>query len=143
MQTALQCSLLWRRGALISLLCAVLSLALVAARSDVSAATAGTSGTLSLEAEDYVSSVDAGGALITIVGCSAARGGLAVDGLDVAGDYIEWNLSLAQPFSFRDSLRSAGAIGLVRKYAILFLPAGGGSPVASDTLTTPAGLGVT
>jgi hypothetical protein len=106
-------------------------------------AAARTAEAVQLEAEDYVASMNVGGSPIQMVGCSAARGGLAVDGVDYAGDYIEWSLSLAQEFVFRDSLRSAGAVGLVRRYAVLFLPAGGGPPVASDTLTTTPGLGIT
>jgi hypothetical protein len=106
-------------------------------------AAAGTAEAMQLEAEDYVAALDVGGNPIGIVGCSAARGGLAVDGVDYAGDYLEWSLSLTRTFVFRDSLRSAGAVGLVRKYAILFLPAAGGSPVATDTLTTSPGLGIT
>jgi hypothetical protein len=95
-----------------------------------------------LEAEDMSGAHNAGGAAISYVGCTAARGGLAVDGVDSPGDYIEWPLSLAQDFVFRDSLRTAGAIGVVRQFAILFLPAGGGPPAASDTLVTLPGAGI-
>ena len=88
-------------------------------------------------------SVNAGGNPIQIVSCSAARGGQAVDGLDAAGDYIEWDLTLTQEFTFRDSLRSAGTIGLRRQFALHFLPGAGGPAVACDTLTTSAGRGIT
>ncbi|HVP15394.1 MAG TPA: hypothetical protein VMS88_07605 [Terriglobales bacterium] len=99
--------------------------------------------TVPLEAESYTASQNTGGTSIVTVACGAARGGLAVDGVDHEGDYIQWNLSLPSSFVFRDSLRSAGFARLVRRFAILFLPAGSESPVATDTLTTPAGLGLT
>jgi len=95
-----------------------------------------------LEAENMVASHNVGGGAIGYVSCGAARGGLAVDGVDTPGDYIEWPLTLAQDFVFRDSLRTAGSIGVVRQFAILFLPSGGGPPVAADTLITLPGAGI-
>jgi len=104
-------------------------------------ARARTAAVQSLEAEDATTVQNVGGNAIVTVLCGAARGGLAVDGVDWVGDWIEWNLTLPEEFTFRDSLRSAGAIGLVRKFVVLFLPAAGGPPVAGDTLTTSAGAG--
>ncbi len=75
--------------------------------------------TFPIEAESMTSFLNLGGSAITVVGCSAARGGLAVDGVDFAGDYLEWPLTLAQDFVFRDSLRTAGGIGVVRQFAVL------------------------
>ncbi len=143
MQTALHAPRLPRPDAALLLLwIALLSLFLIVPATSRGAPVR-TASAVSLEAEDYAAFHEAGGALITVVSCSAARGGLAVDGLDVPGDYLEWPLTLTHPLVFRDSLRSAGAIGLTRRYAVLFLPAAGGAPVAGDTLTTVQGLGVT
>ncbi len=97
---------------------------------------------MQLEAENYSRKFDAGGLAITPVACSAARGGWAVDNMDSPGDYIEWPLTLAQGLVFRDSLRSAAAIGTIRHFAILFLPVGGGEPALAETLTTPLGKGL-
>ncbi len=99
--------------------------------------------TVGFEAENYVASLDLGGDPIRITTCVDARGGLAVNGVDYQGDYIQWSLSLPSSFVFRDSLRSAGAVGLVRRFVVLFLPAGGSTPVAADTLVTPPGKGMT
>lgn len=96
----------------------------------------------SLEAEDATDWLDVGGSSIQIVACSAARGALAVDGVDWPGDWIAWDLSLTEDFYFRDSLRTAGSIGLTRTFVVQFLPAAGGPPVATDTLRTPPGAGV-
>jgi hypothetical protein len=97
---------------------------------------------IELEAENLTAMLNLGGNAINYVSCGAARGGLAVDGVDYEGDYIEWPLTLEQDFVFRDSLRTAGATGVVRQFAILFLPSGAGEPAAAETLTTPAGLGI-
>jgi len=132
-----------RRGALPARIGFALASVFLVAPLCSAGAEARTAEAVQLEAEDYVESMNVGGNPIQMVGCSAARGGLAVDGVDYEGDYIEWSLSLAQEFVFRDSVRSAGAVGLVRRYAVLFLPAGGGPPAASDTLTTTPGLGIT
>ena len=65
-----------------------------------------------------------------------------MDGVDTPGEYIEWPLTLTQELVFRDSLRSAGATGVVRNFTIQFLPAAGGPPVATENLTTPPGAGI-
>ena len=99
--------------------------------------------TIQLEAEDATGFLNVGGSPITSVICGAARGGLALDGIDWAGDYIEWEIFLPEEFSFRDSLRTAGAVGLVRTFIVQFYMSGiGGPPILSDTLVTPAGLGI-
>lgn len=41
------------------------------------------------EAESYDDTFDKGGAAIMAIACSGASGGLAVDGLDMAGEWIE------------------------------------------------------
>ena len=97
---------------------------------------------IQLEAENMAAWHNIGGLAIVPVSCGAARGGLAVDGVDNPGEYIEWPLTLTQDLVFRDSLRTAGATGVVRNFTIQFLPAAGGPPVATENLTTPPGAGI-
>ena len=53
--------------------------------------TAPAAGALSVlvEAESYTESYDMGGASIMSIACTSASGGLAVDGLDISGEWIE------------------------------------------------------
>jgi hypothetical protein len=98
---------------------------------------------IQLEAENATGFLNVGGSPITSVICGAARGGMGLDGIDWAGDYIEWEIFLPEEYSFRDSLRTAGAVGLVRTFVVQFYMSGiGGPPILSDTLVTPAGLGI-
>ena len=97
---------------------------------------------IQLEAENMTAWYNTAGLSIVPVSCGAARGGVAVDGVDTPGEYIEWPLTLTQDLVFRDSLRTAGATGVVRNFTIQFLPAAGGPPVATENLTTPPGAGI-
>ncbi len=47
-----------------------------------------------VEAESFVDAYDLGGASILSVACTSASQGLAVDGLDIAGEWIELRASL-------------------------------------------------
>ena len=97
---------------------------------------------IQLEAENMAAWYNTAGLAIVPVACGAARGGMAADGVDTPGEYIEWPLTLTQDLVFRDSLRTAGATGVVRNFTIQFLPAAGGPPVATENLTTPPGAGI-
>ena len=66
-----------------------------------------------LEAESYIASHDEGGAAIHVTACGAASGGLAVEGFDFPGDWIEVVLVLGQNESLTDRIRSGGDIGVV------------------------------
>jgi hypothetical protein len=102
-----------------------------------------SSETLRLEAEDYIASHNISGGDIYIRGCSAASEGYAVDGLDREGEWIQLALELPEGFCFVDSVRSAGSLGTIRRYAIHFESI---SPVllwATDSVTTPPGSGIT
>ena len=57
-----------------------------------------------LEAEDYIASHDAGGGPITAVVCSGASGGLAVEGYDAPGDWIELRAVLPESGAYEDML---------------------------------------
>jgi hypothetical protein len=61
-----------------------------------------------VEAESYVASYNAGGDPIYVVSCTAASGGLAVEGFDMPGDWIEVVLNVPEIYGYADSLRSAG-----------------------------------
>ncbi len=54
-------------------------------------ATVPAAGALSVlvEAESYTDGYDMGGASIKSIACTSASGGLAVDGLDISGEWIE------------------------------------------------------
>jgi hypothetical protein len=94
------------------------------------------------EAENYVAfdTVNAGGGVISLFPCAGASGGYALDGFDWPGDSII--LSIAPPLvgTWSDSLRSAGALKLVRGFHVEFLSAMDDS-LASDDLLTGPGLG--
>jgi hypothetical protein len=117
----------------------VLALSLLAASFSISPAAART--VIQLEAEDAYSWYNAGGDPIEPVVCASARNTMGMEGLDYPGDYVEWLLVLPEGLTFRDSLRSAGAIGLVRQFIVEFLYALESSQ-PRDTLTTPPGSGV-
>ena len=61
-----------------------------------------------VEAESYIASYNAGGLDIYVVNCTSASGGLAVDGVDTTGDWIEVVLDVPEIYGYADSLRSAG-----------------------------------
>jgi hypothetical protein len=63
-----------------------------------------------VEAETYTASYDAGGLAIYITGCSGASGGMAVEGFDYPGDWIELKLNISANGAFTDSLRSGGLL---------------------------------
>ena len=61
-----------------------------------------------LEAEDYIASYNAGGVSIYVTSCSGASGGLAVEGYDYPGDWIEMRVVLPEGGAYEDWFRSAG-----------------------------------
>jgi hypothetical protein len=98
--------------------------------------------TIQIEAESYTDSLNLGGEAVHVVVCESASGGLAVQGVDTAGEWISFPLEVEEPIAFRDSLRSAGALGIVRTHVVEFRAAGSGVLIESDTLVTPPGLGI-
>ena len=64
--------------------------------------------TITVEAELYVTYYNAGGTTIYVTSCSGASGGLAVEGFDWTGDWIEVVLNIPEAGSYADTLRSAG-----------------------------------
>jgi hypothetical protein len=64
--------------------------------------------TILIEAESYVAANDVGGVVIYKTSCSGASGGIAVEGFDYPGDWIEVILDVGENGSFEDFLRSGG-----------------------------------
>lgn len=95
---------------------------------------------LVLEAEDYIASYDAGGVSIHVTSCSGASGGLAVEGYDHIGDWIELRVTLPESGAYADMFRSAGD-DLVYSDHTATIRVEGGNTVASSTYQT-MGMGV-
>lgn len=96
---------------------------------------------ITVEAENLVGSFNAGGDDIYVIGCSGASGGMAVEGVDTAGDWIEIMVTVTDTYGYADSLRSAGNLSQQSNLALtIFNAAPGGADVASDY--HPIGLGI-
>lgn len=96
---------------------------------------------ITIEAESLVGSFNAGGDEIYVVGCSGASGGMAVEGVDTAGDWIEIMITVADTYGYADSLRSAGLLSLQSDLSLtIFGAAPGGADLTSEY--HPVGLGI-
>ena len=96
---------------------------------------------ITLEAEDYVNSFDAGGTAIYNTACSGASGGYAVEGFDWPGDWIEVVLTIPELGAYADTLRSAGLYGYESDMRITIM---GGAEGGGDinSYYSPIGLGI-
>jgi hypothetical protein len=98
-----------------------------------------------LEAENYTASGNIPGCGLEVKShdCSEASGGLALDGMDCDGEWIELHLVLYRGLALHCGVRSAGSIGCTRTFGVRFLLDDESEAlVAADTLTTPQGTGV-
>jgi hypothetical protein len=96
---------------------------------------------LTIEAESLVGSFNAGGDDIYTIACSGASGGMAVEGVDTAGDWIEIMVTIPDTYVYVDSLRSAGLLNLQSHFALtVFGAAPGGADVTSAY--HPIGFGI-
>ena len=96
---------------------------------------------ITVEAENLVGSFNAGGDDIYVIACSGASGGMAVEGVDTAGDWIEIMVAVTDTYGYADSLRSAGNLNQQSNLALtIFGGAPGGADVTSDY--HPIGLGI-
>ena len=86
-----------------------------------------------IEAESFVASHNAGGSTITVVSCSGASGGYAVEGFDTPGDWIEMILNVPEIYGYADSLRSAGEYGFASDIRSTIF---GADPNGWDVLST-------
>jgi hypothetical protein len=94
-----------------------------------------------VEAESFTGSYNAGGASILWVSCSGASGGMAVEGLDYPGDWIEVALNIWNG-SFADSMRSAGLLDSASTLRSTVFSAGpGGGDLTSLFSTYGLGIG--
>ena len=95
-----------------------------------------------VEAEAYTASYDAGGLTIYVTGCSGASGGMAVEGFDFPGDWIELKLTIAENAAFTDSLRSGGLLAEESDIRCTVFGAGPvGEDLVSDYHTIGYGVG--
>ena len=115
------------------------SLAVLAVLAVVTSAASATP--IILEAEDYIDSFNVGGDFITIVECSGASGGLAVEGYDVPGDWIELRVELSQAGDYDDILRSGGELYEASDHFARIRPQGGGTIGFSFYYTYGMGIG--
>jgi hypothetical protein len=92
-----------------------------------------------IEAETFVATHDEGGSGIYITSCSAASGGLAVEGFDYPGDWIEVSLHVDANGSYADVLRSAGLYGLESTLAATVYGCG---PYGEDLVSAFSTLGL-
>jgi hypothetical protein len=94
-----------------------------------------------VEAEAFTASHNEGGSSILSVYCGAASGGMAVEGLDYPGDWIEVPLTIWNG-SFTDSIRSAGLLDSASTLGSVVIGAGpGGTDLASIFSTYGLGIG--
>ncbi len=95
-----------------------------------------------IEAETYSNYGNISGQGIAQHSCSGASNGYGVNGVDIAGEWISWQVTFDQRFCCTDSLRSAGSNGFVRQFDLIFQRADGGEIVCTDSFYTPPGSGV-
>jgi len=94
-----------------------------------------------VEAENYVTFYNAGGTTIYVTTCSGASGGLAVDGFDWIGDWIELVVNIPLAGSYADSIQSAGLVSIASEFQSTVID---GKPGGGDFLSTfnIVGLGI-
>jgi hypothetical protein len=97
--------------------------------------------TIVVEAENYVTFSNKGGTTIYVTSCSGASGGLAVEGFDWVGDWIEVVVNIPEAGSYADSLRSAGLLSIASEIQSTVL---NGEPGGGDHISTfnMVGLGI-
>jgi hypothetical protein len=95
-----------------------------------------------IEAETFSAYNDLGGIMIYKPTCSGASGGMAADGIDVPGEWIEVQLSVAETGAYADSLRSAGNLNQESDLQITIFAGGiGGTDITSAYHTIGSGIG--
>ncbi len=101
---------------------------------------------IKIEAEDFFNygQIEGCGQPITAHACEGASGGMAADGVDCDGEWIELHLTVAVADSFFLGLRSAGVAGDVRTFRFDFLADDAHQTLMGTMeLTTQPGLGLT
>jgi hypothetical protein len=94
-----------------------------------------------LEAENYVGAYNVGGEPIHVVYCSSASGGMAVEGYDTVGDFIELRIILDMAGAYDDTLCSAGELYQFSQHRVTYRREYGGILAYSDFMTYGYGIG--
>lgn len=117
---------------------------LAAVLAGVSFATAAPAGAyvLTLEADGYTDVSDLGGRPIDTVGCSGASQGIALEGIDLSGEWISWDVVVDQQVTVSGSVRSAGAELFERRYTLTVWSDDESRVVFEETVSTPPGTGI-
>ena len=97
---------------------------------------------ITLEAESLRDAHNIGNGAITVAYCAAASGHYAIDGLDYQGEWIELSLLILEEQCFYVAVRSAGLLGVIRDFAVEFIPEASASS-GTDSLSTIPGGGIT
>jgi hypothetical protein len=84
-----------------------------------------------------------GGGAIVERTCGTASNGFVMGGLDVDGDYIEFELQVDQDFCFQDSMRADAAPGSPWQFRLEIVPASGGDPIHEQIYPEAIGNGIT
>lgn len=98
------------------------------------------------EVEDAVASGrcnNAGGSPFSTVSCGAASGGHALEGLDAAGDWLEFDVNLETEAVLADSVRCASVDQVSWQFLVEFYPEGSLDPAASSQHSKVVGRGIT
>ncbi len=95
-----------------------------------------------LASDDVFTWGDLGGITIQHANCEGALDGRAIDGLDLPGEWIQWHLTLTEPFCFVDSLHSAGTTDVVREFVTEYISDPLWETAGQDTVFTAPGAGV-
>jgi hypothetical protein len=96
---------------------------------------------VTVEAENFIASYNAGGEEIYWLSCSGASGGRAVEGVDTAGDWIEIAVDIPETYGYADTLRSAGNTLEESNFQVTIPGACPGGGDASSTYHT-VGMGI-
>lgn len=97
---------------------------------------------ITVEMEDFVTSHDEGGVSIRTLGCSGASGGAAVEGFDVVGDYITFQVTFEVPGRYSAVLRQAALLD-AHNQVKMTLEGAGVDGSDQEALFEIEGLGIT
>ena len=94
-----------------------------------------------VEGETYVASHDLGGYSIHVTYCSSASGGYAADGLDIPGEWIELDVTLAEAHAYRARLALQGWPDESSTLRLALTPQAGGDAPSADFAHEGSGIG--
>jgi len=95
-----------------------------------------------IEAETLRDAHDIGGGAIALVHCTTASNGFSVMGIDMPGEWLEFELLLVENQCLYTAVRSAGLPGTIRDFSVEIVPDPPAATTGADTLTTRPGAGV-